>query len=182
MRKRLALVLSVAAATGSLVLAAAPADAGQGVTFDVTAGLLTISQPADKALGTAAAGTATLSATLGTVTVTDGRGALAGTWTATVASTNFTTGLASTEETILKDSIDYWSGLATSTSGTAVFVPGQPLVVNKQALSVSRTAYSATGVVGVNQASWVPTVVVNIPAQAVAGTYSGTITHSVTGA
>jgi hypothetical protein len=28
-------------------------------------------------------------------------------------------------------------------------------------------------------AAWNPTIVVNIPAAAVAGTYSGTITHSV---
>jgi hypothetical protein len=180
MRKRLALVLSVAAA-GSMVLLAAPADAGQGVTFSLTAGSLTISDPADKALGSIATGTSTLTNTLGTVSVTDNRGALNGTWTASVVSTDFTTGGATADETIVKGQIDYWSGAATATSGTAVRVPGQLLSANKQALSASRTAFSATGVVGNNTASWIPTVVVNVPAQAVAGTYSGTITHSVTG-
>jgi hypothetical protein len=181
MRKRLALVLSAAAVSGSMVMMAAPADAGQGVTFSLTAGLLTISDPANKALGSISTGTASLTNTLGAVSVTDNRGALNGTWTATVASTDFTTGAAATEETIAKAQVDYWSGAATSFTGTAVLVPGQLLVVNKQALSASRTAYSATAVIGNNTASWTPTVVVNVPAQAVAGTYSGTITHSVTG-
>jgi hypothetical protein len=180
MRKRLALALSVAS-VGGLVVFAAPADAAQGVTFSLTAGLLSISDPADKALGSVATGTASLTNTLGAVSVTDNRGSLGGTWTATVASTDFTTGGATAQETIAKAQVDYWSGAALSTTGVAVVVPGQLLVVNRQALSASRTAMSATAVVGNNTASWNPTVVVNVPAQAVAGTYSGTITHSVTG-
>jgi hypothetical protein len=180
MRKRLALALSVATA-GSMVMLATPADAGQGVTFSLTAGALTISDPANTVLGSVATGTSTLTAQLGGVSVSDGRGALNGAWTASVASTDFTTGGATADETIAKAQIDYWSGTATATSGTAVRVPGQATALNKQALSASRTAYSASATVGNNTASWNPTVVVNIPAQAVVGTYSGTITHSVTG-
>ena len=41
------------------------------------------------------------------------------------------------------------------------------------------TAMSLTGGAGSNSASWNPTLVVNVPAAAVAGTYSGTVTHSV---
>ena len=181
MRKRLALVLSLASA-GSLTLATAPADAAQGVTFTLTAGALTVSDPANKSLGSVATGTATVSSTLGNTTVSDARGALLGAWTASVSSTDFTTGTATADETIAKAQVDYYSGLATATSGTAVFVPGQATALNAEALSASRTAYSATGVVGNNSATWVPTVVVNIPADSVAGTYSGTITHSITGA
>jgi len=180
MRKRLALALSVATA-GGMVMLAAPADAAQGVTFSLTAGLLTVSDPADKALGSVGTGTSTLTSQLGAVSVSDGRGAFNGTWTASVASTDFTTGGGSAEETIGKAQVNYWSGAATSTTGTAVFLPGQALAPAAQALSASRTAYSASAVIGNNTASWNPTVVVNIPAQAVAGTYSGTITHSVTG-
>lgn len=179
MRKRLALVLAVAS-TGSLVMLAAPADAAQGVTFTLTAGSLAVSDPANTSLGTVATGTATVSSALGAVTVTDARGALNGTWTATVASTDFTTGTATAAETISKAQVDYWSGAA-ATTGTAVFLPGQLLVANKQALGSSRTAYSASAVIGNTSATWSPTVVVNIPSAAVAGTYSGTITHSVTG-
>jgi hypothetical protein len=181
MRKRLALALSIAT-TGSLVALAAPsADAAQGVTFTLTAGLLQVSDPANTSLGSVATGTATVSSQLGSVTVSDARGALLGTWTASVASTDFTTGGATADETIAKASVDYWSGVATATSGTAVRVPGQATALLAQTMAASRTAYSATGVIGNNSTTWNPTVVVNIPAQAVAGTYSGTVTHSITG-
>jgi hypothetical protein len=46
-------------------------------------------------------------------------------------------------------------------------------------LAASRTAFSAGSVVGNNSVSWNPTVTINIPSAAVAGTYSGTVTHSV---
>ena len=180
MRKRIALALTLATA-GSLVMLAAPANATQGVTFTLTAGSLVVSDPSAKSIGTVASGSASVSSTLGSVTVTDGRGALLGTWTASVASTDFTTGGATANETISKSLVDYWSGAATASSGTAVFVPGQLLALNKVALGSAQTAFSATGVVGVNSATWNPTLVVNLPSNAVTGTYSGTITNSVTG-
>jgi hypothetical protein len=180
MPKRLALVLAAASA-GSLVILAAPANAGQGVTFTLTAGSLVVSDPGNTSLGTVAVGTSTVSSQLGTVTVTDARGALNGSWTSTVTSTDFTTGGATANETIGKALVDYWSGAATSTTGVAVFLPGQLLVANKQALGSARTAYSASAVIGNTSATWNPTVVVNVPAAAVAGTYSGTVTHSITG-
>jgi hypothetical protein len=181
MRKRLALALSVAS-VGSLVMLSAPADAAQGVTFTLTAGSLTVSDPANKSLGSVATGTASLTNTLGSTSVTDNRGSLLGTWTSTVASTDFTTGTATADETITKDNVTYYSGPTTAFTGVAVLVPGQPLAVNAVDMSVSRTAFSATGVVGNNSATWIPSVVVNIPSDSVAGTYSGTITHSITGA
>lgn len=181
MRKRLALALSLASA-GSMVVLAAPANAAQGVTFTLTAGSLTVSDPADKSLGSVATGTASISNTLGATTVTDNRGALLGTWTASVASTDFTTGGATADETIGKADVAYYSGLATASSGTAVRLPGQATLLNAQDMSVSRTAFSATGVVGNNSTTWDPTVVVTIPSDSVVGVYSGTITHSITGA
>src|SRR4051794_36633508 len=103
MRKRLAVALTLVSA-GSLIAFAAPADAAQGVTFTLTAGSLAVSDPANTSLGSVATGTATVSSSLGTVTVTDARGALNGTWTATVSSTDFTTGGATANETITKAS------------------------------------------------------------------------------
>jgi hypothetical protein len=46
---------------------------------------------------------------------------------------------------------------------------------------VSRTAFSSASLLqlGSVSVSWNPTIVVNIPASAVVGTYTGTITHSV---
>ena len=51
--------------------------------------------------------------------------------------------------------------------------------VTAQDLGAQRTAVTATLIVGNNTVSWSPTITVHVPAGAVAGTYSGTITHSV---
>src|SRR2546423_5485542 len=175
-----AAVASTALATAALVgLAPAAGAADTTTTFTLTGGALSISAPASKALGSAATGSATVSAQLGTTTVTDARGALLGSWTGSVASTDFTTGGATANETIAKADADYWSGAATSATGVGAFTPGQLLVANKVTLAASRTAFSAASVVGNNTVAWNPTVIINVPAAAVAGTYSGTITHSV---
>jgi hypothetical protein len=147
-------------------------------TFTLTAGALTVTAPAAADLGTGAVGSP-ISASLGNVTVADNRGTLLGSWTASVSSTDFTTGAASANETIGRANVTYWSGAATATTGTAVRVPGQLLAANAVALSESRTAFSATGAVGANTTTWQPTVVVTPPAAAVVGAYTGTITHSV---
>jgi hypothetical protein len=169
----------VGAVLGVLALAFPAHAADTTTTFSLTAGSLAISVPASRDLGSGATGGGTVSAQLGTVTVTDTRGALAGTWTASASSTAFTTGGATASETIAKGQVTYWSGTVTASSGTAVFAPGQPLAADAEALSVSRTAFSASAIVGNNSASWNPTVTVNVPAAAVAGSYTGTITHSV---
>jgi hypothetical protein len=175
-KKRTALVGAVL----SVLAFALPARAADTTTtFSLAAGSLSISAPASRDLGSGSTGGGTVSAQLGTVTVTDNRGALVGTWTASVSSTDFTTGGATANETIAKGQVTYWSGTATESSGVAVFAPGQAIAANAQALSVSRTAFSAAAIVGNNSASWNPTLTVNVPAAAVAGTYSGTVTHSV---
>ena len=176
-------VLGVALGALAVAALAGPAFAATTVdtttTFTLTGGALSITGPASKSLGSAATGTAsTTSTTLGTVTATDARGALLGSWTTSVSSTDFTTGLATSNETIAKANVDYWSGAGTTT-GVGTFTPGQLLVANKVTLASSRTAFSATVVVGNNSASWNPTVIVNIPSAAVVGDYTGTITHSI---
>ena len=150
-------------------------------TFSVTAaGGLSVTVPESKSLGSAASGATSIAGVqLGAVTVTDSRGALLGAWTASVSSTDFTTGAASANETIGKTNASYWSGAATATSGTAVLVPGQALEANAVTLAAQRTAFSASGTVGNNSATWNPTVSMTIPSTAVVGTYTGTITHSV---
>lgn len=149
-------------------------------TFTLTGGALSITAPASKALGSVATGSATTaSAQLGSVAVGDARGALLGSWTTSVSSTDYTTGGATANETIAKANADYWSGAATATTGVGTFTPGQLLAANKVTLGSSRTAFSASVVVGNNTATWNPTVNVNIPAASVAGDYTGTITHSI---
>jgi hypothetical protein len=46
-------------------------------------------------------------------------------------------------------------------------------------LTSSRTAFTLASGVGDNSLSWNPTLIVAVPAAAVAGTYTGTVTHSV---
>ncbi|MGE7438812.1 hypothetical protein [Kitasatospora sp. NPDC001175] len=147
------------------------------ITVIPTTGTLSISVPATAGLGTAAPG-GTLSAALGTVTVSDQRGLATSTWTATVSATNFTTGGATPAETITTSNASYWSGPATNTNGIVTATPGQSSASAAQALSSPRTAFTASGN-GNNSTSWSPTVVITIPAPAVHGAYTGTVTHSV---
>lgn len=172
-------LLATAALAGYVLPAHAATTANTTTTFTLSAGALAITAPASKDLGTAATGTATLTSQLGAVSVADGRGALLASWTSSVASTDFSTGAATANEKVLKASVDYWSGVATSTTGTGVFTPGQATGQLAVAMSASQTAYSAASVVGNNTATWNPTVIVNIPSAAVAGVYTGTITHSI---
>ena len=120
----------------------------------------------------------TLGSELGTVTVQDLRGSVNASWTVTVSATDFTTGAASAAETIAREHVSYWSGPPTDTDGIGVFHPGQSVVADADDLRVPRTAFSMTGGVGDNSASWSPTIIVTIPDTAVIGTYAGTITHS----
>jgi hypothetical protein len=182
-RSKLAtLALSAGLAVAGFSGIAGPAHAADTTTtFTLTAaGGLAVSAPAAQALGSVATGAASTPAVqLGVTSVTDGRGAFLGAWTASVASSDFTTGGATADETIANSNADYWSGPATASSGTAVRLPGQPLAANEVTLGASRTAFSASAVVGNNTAAWNPTVNVNIPSASVAGAYSGVITHSV---
>jgi uncharacterized repeat protein (TIGR01451 family) len=143
------------------------------VTVAVVTGMLSITAPSSADLGTAAPGR-TASARLGTVQVTDGRAGLAG-WTATVSSTDFTTGGGKAAETIPADDILYAiSGFASTTgSATLTHTPGTNLSAGLQAVA------QATNVHGDNSATWSPLIQVAVPSGAVAGTYSAIITHSV---
>src|SRR5919205_1164062 len=108
----------LAVLTAGIVLAATATTAAQAAdtttSFTLGAGALAISAPATANLGTAATGTANLSASLGAVQVTDARGALLGTWTATVSSTDFTTGGVTANETVTKANVAYASLPATA--------------------------------------------------------------------
>jgi hypothetical protein len=173
---------SLVAATALAVITAAPAVAATSAdtttTFTVSAGALAITAPASKSLGTGAP-SSSIAAQLGAVTVTDARAELAPTWAATVSSTSFTTGGATTAETIPASDVNYWSGAATSSTPGDTFVPGQPTSGDQVGLDTAPTAFSLTAGVGDNTATWNPTIVANVPDAAVGGLYTGTVTHSV---
>ncbi|CAN5716577.1 hypothetical protein BH20ACT2_BH20ACT2_04470 [soil metagenome] len=169
------LVAVTALAVGAL---AAPAHAGPGdttATFTITAGALAITVPASATLGTVATGAGTTSGTLGAVTVADTRGALVNSWTTTVSSTTFVLpGTPSANETVAVNQIAYLSGAFTAHTGLGVFVPG--VLANG---GVPGTAGSYTGAAGNSSTTWNPTLTLTLLSSQVAGTYTGTVTHSV---
>ncbi|MDN3351840.1 hypothetical protein [Actinomadura sp. DC4] len=166
---------ALAGTVGLVAATALPAAAvDTTVTFAITTAGLTISAPGAVNLGEVASGATNVSGQIGPVTVTDLRGTLGGSWTATVTSTDFTTGAATGPETIPAINVSYVPGDATSTTGTGTFTPGPGGILN-----VPRVAFTGTALTGNNTATWNPTLTITIPAAAVAGTYTGTITHSV---
>jgi hypothetical protein len=142
---------------------------------------LSISVPSSASLGTFSTGARTITANLGTITVTTASTlAHDATWTATVTATSFATGGGSSAERVPTSSIAYRSGAATASSGLGAnaCVPGQPTAT---AMSSSLTAFSCTGVSlsSSTSLSWNPQIAITVAAGNVAGTYTGTITHSV---
>jgi len=143
------------------------------MTFAVTVGALSITAPTSATLGAGNPGTTIGPTPLGPVTVTDDRAALNAGWTATAASTDFTTGGSTSPETIAASNVTYGPGPITAT-GTVTTTP--------TTITLSGTPQSvvtATGVVGDNTASWNPNMTVAVPGNAVGGTYTATLTHSV---
>jgi hypothetical protein len=142
------------------------------VTFTVTSGELSMSAPTSASLGSGAPGT-TISGALGAVTVTDDRALLSAAWTVTAASTDWTTGGGTPAETIPATDVGYDPGSITTT-GT-ITATGTPITLSGTAAPV----VTGTAGVGDNTATWNPTLSVAVPASAVGGIYTGTLTQSV---
>ncbi|MFE9656512.1 hypothetical protein [Micromonospora sp. NPDC006431] len=172
--------LTVSAATASftrVVVGIAETTGAQSARLTVAPppGGLSITVPATAAIGSGGPG-ATLSSSIGAVTVTDQRGLSSAAWTATVSITDFT---GSSGFTVAKGNASYWSGPATATTGSGTFIPGQPTAAQAQPLGQTLTAFRLQGGSGANSATWRPTLVIAVPLSAVAGTYTATLTHSV---
>jgi hypothetical protein len=172
-------ILAGIVAVGTVAAAPIAAQASAGpttTTFGVTGGSLSITTPTSVNIGSVAAGAASISGSLGTVTVTDQRANLLGSWATSVISGAFTTGGATANETIAASNVGYTPGATTAKSGLATFTAGSTGLSN---ISTAQTAYTASGELGVTSVSWAPNVSVTLPSTTVAGTYTGTITHSV---
>jgi hypothetical protein len=180
MRRVVRVVIGVAlAAVPAVPLVAAGPALAQGTgstptTFTVETGTLEISVPGAASLGLAPLGAATISGDLGNVTVFDSRGSVSGSWTTSVSSTAFVTGAGTGPETIPASDVDYDPGSLVASTGTGTFTPGTP-----GSLAATRTAFSASAETGNTTATWDPEITVHLPSSVVAGTYNGTITHSV---
>jgi hypothetical protein len=185
MKKSIFCVLSVAAVMGAVLTSTAasaavkanpPAggDPDTTVTFAVTTGLLTMTAPASVNLGSGAPGT-TVSGTMAATTVTDDRALLGATWTATASETDFTTGTGTTPETIPAADATYNPGTITPTGAFIAPSPvGTPITLANGAQTVV-TGHAN----GDNSAAWDAALTVAIPAAAVFGPYTGTLTQSV---
>jgi hypothetical protein len=174
MRKSLVIVPLVAAAA---VLGTLPASAqttgDTPITFQVTGGTLDITVPSGPVnLGTVAAGDTaqTVSAKLGTVTVTDGRDGTTG-WTVTEHGVDFTG--PSTISVSAPGSSSYDPGVITTTGTVIATGTAQSPIYPPSAV------VTGTGVNGINTATWDPTVSITVPANTLTGTYSSTITHDI---
>jgi hypothetical protein len=170
--------LGVVAVAGLVLPAAGPAGASTTgsttATFSIVSGALSISVPASASFGSVPSGATVVSALLGNVQVVDARASTAGSWTATVSSTSFVTGAGSPAETVPASDVRYDPGNAIATTGTGTFTPGAD-----GSLATPITAFSASSEVGSTSVTWDPQITITIPPAAVAGTYTGTITHSV---
>lgn len=193
MRKTIALSAVAALTSGLAVFGAAPAMActapnggacaDTAVTFTIQGGGLSISAPSGSptAVPLTSAGLLSLTGTsvsgqLGTTTVTDTRGLATGGWTVVMTSTNFSDGAG---HTIPASAATGYSGAVTP-SGTVIPSPTLTAPAGASlAAPTGTTIVTAASILGANSASYNPTVSVAIPANAVAATYTGTVTQSV---
>ncbi|MBT2391837.1 hypothetical protein J7E87_20980 [Streptomyces sp. ISL-1] len=157
---------------------AAPVESHASGRVEQPSGTLSITVPAAVNLGSAFPGSS-ISRQIGEVRVSDRRGGQNAVWTAKVSASDFTTPGGGAARQISRNQLSYWSGQATSTMGPGTRVPGQATSAQAQSLSVPRTAFAKTSGNGNNTTAWQPTLIVAVPATAVGGTYTGTITHSV---
>jgi hypothetical protein len=165
-----------AATAGSAALGHSSANPGGDpntqVTFSVTTGELSMTAPATANLGSGAPGT-TITGQVGPVTVTDDRALLTASWTTTASSTAWTTGGGTGNESIPASDVGYNPGSITTT-GT-ITATGTPITLSGAAAPV----VTGTAGVGNNTATWNPALAVAVPAAAVGGPYTGTLTQSV---
>ena len=164
-----------------LLLVALPGVAGAATTgtttttFTLTGGSISITVPSTTVnLGSVSVAAGSVTGQLGTITVNDNRGLLNGGWTGTVSLSHFTTG----GQTAAATNVSYWSGAATATSGVGTLVGSELTSGAAVAINAAQTAFTGGSLIGNNSASWNPTLI-TIPSEAVVGTYTGTVTHTV---
>jgi hypothetical protein len=170
-------VLRPAALAESSANAPSAGDPDTTVTFTVTVGLLSMTAPtsANLTTGSGAPGT-TISGPVGPVTVTDDRALLSAAWTVNASETNWTTGAGTLAEVIPATAATYNPGAFTTTGTITVAAASDPPIpLSQGAIPV----VNGTAGVGNNTATWNPTIAVAIPAAAVGGLYTGTLTQSV---
>ncbi|MDX6286298.1 MAG: hypothetical protein QOG53_1783 [Frankiales bacterium] len=194
-RKLLAAVVGVST-IGLSALCASPAlavcstnCASTNVTFTLGGSGLALSVPSntDVDLGSATSNVlgTTVSGALHSTTVTDTRGQLAAAWTVTVASTGFTgSGTAAGQSLAAGQAGMYLDAVTTLANAVALATGGLiPTSITTLATPVTLSSAGGTLMAGTTTGSgsitYTPGIKVTIPASAIAGTYSGAVTQTV---
>lgn len=167
------LAIAALALTGSLGLASPASADDTTTTFTLEGGLLSVDSQAAASLNigvtgfAGATGVASVSGDLGVTTVTDARGGVVG-WTSSAVSTTFvgTGGSVST-------GVNYATNAITPTGVSTMADP------STGSISTIAEVVEALTASGNNTAAWNPTLTVALPADALADTYTGTVTTSV---
>jgi len=159
-------------ATGNSVTSSPAGDPDTTLTFTVNVGALSLTAPATADLGSGDPGT-TISGVVTPVVVTDDRALLTASWTATASESDWTTGGATLAETIPAADATYTPGTITTT-GT-ITTAGTPITL---ANAPAPVVVGSAGV-GNNTATWDAGIAVAVPAGAVGGPYTGTLSQSV---
>jgi len=149
---------------------------GTTTTVGVTGGDLILTAASSADFASVAAGQSTAGGSLGTVTVDDQRAGYNGAWTASAVATDFANSTVPQAAAIPASDFTYTPGDPSAHSGNATFVTGDG---GQMSTDQAVTAYSTSDEIGVASVSWDPSVSIAVPPDVVAGTYTGTITHSV---
>ena len=159
---------------------AAPAGDARIAPVDLADSGLSISAPSGPVgLGSGAPGT-TFDAPLGDVTVTAAAGVSS--WTATVTlASSFRVTQGDQSWVLPDDRVSYRSGAGSLTNIVGLNLCSTGLLDAPATLVQTRTAYSCQGLTGLLSTSvrWNPTLTIKTQPTDPAGTYTGTITHSV---
>ena len=194
MRKAFTLGASAAILVG-LAVAAAPAGANTtNATFTLTGGGLSLSVPTNPTVNLSsglAIGSVQVAGALNPTTVTDQRGSLLASWKVQVTGSDFVTGASTTgttddDYTIPKANANMYidvSALTALLPTGGMVVTSAALTANKANLAEPATAADAPTLIagttaGNGSITYTPSLSVTIPAQAVAGTYSGSVVQT----
>jgi hypothetical protein len=178
---RTPLVLAAALATGAVLsLTAGVADAAQPVTFSITGGGLSISAPSTPVTLAVNGGSTQASGQLGATTVTDLRSVFLGSYTVTMSASAFDhDGPNDGDYAIPASNVTAYSDGLTGSSGVIVAVVSTALFPASVGNPSGATLMAGTAQIGATTATYNPTLQVAIPSTALAGTYTGSVTQTV---
>jgi hypothetical protein len=162
--------LATVAATGA-ILALVPVGSAMAdtttATFTLTGGTLDVTAASSAALSDASTGAGSVTGLLGTVAVSDTRGTTVG-WAVTAGSSTFVDGSGS-----VSTSVSYSANTVASTGIVTAESEGATVI------DTAATVVAGTDVSGNNTASYDPSLTVGLPASALVGDYTGTVTTSI---